>query len=201
MYIAELVSALVPWLRVRRTAILVAGLSLIGASPSRLDVLTETLKKSDDLRVRFRAVQELGELGSPRAVPALIEALRPTRPDPRDDWFVRRAAVISLTRLGARGPLTEALDDPSPLVRAGCLEALARSAGGEAVSHLARSLARDPDEQVRLRALALLAATRGGQEAATAALRSAAETDESERVRERATLALRLARAAPGGGK
>jgi HEAT repeat protein len=98
---------------------------------------------------RWSAAEGLGRLGDPRAVPALVGALR----DPHA--FVRWTAIQALGEIGA--PETVALllpllEEPDPLIRRSAVDALGRFDTPESREALRRAL-RDPDPTVRRNAI------------------------------------------------
>lgn len=135
--------------------------------------LIELLKSKYQLD-REKAADYLGEIGDPRAVPALIEALKDPAiswiaaeslgklGDPRavppliaalgsDEKWLRRNAATALGRIGdpaAAGPLTTLLSDGKDNVRQAAASALGMIGIKESVASL-QILAKDPDENVR----------------------------------------------------
>jgi HEAT repeat protein len=102
------------------------------------------LSEDSDPDIRWKAIVALGDIGDPRAAPALIDRLA----DP--DRFVRGRAVSALARLGSPClPLVlQALLDPDPRVRQGAAEVLGVVGDPAAVDYLLRALL-DPTESVR----------------------------------------------------
>jgi hypothetical protein len=104
-------------------------------SPASLEEAAATLSSARNEKVRVQAALVLGRLGDPRAVPALIRALRDRSP------LVRAVAAEVLGNLGAesaRTALEAATRDDSPYVRrhaAQALRQLDRGARSEARPH------------------------------------------------------------------
>ena len=96
-----------------------------------------------DPDVRWKAIVALGDIGDPRAAPAL-------RPSRRPRSVRAGRAVSALARLGSPClPLVlDALADPDPRVRQGAAEVLGLVGDPAAVDGLLRAL-RDPAESVR----------------------------------------------------
>jgi hypothetical protein len=93
----------------------------VEADPAEVDRWIERLK-DPNAGIAFSATMELGELGDPRAVPPLIDALKGHR-----DYFVRLGAATALgmlLALDAVPALIEALDDKEDLVRAAANQSL-----------------------------------------------------------------------------
>ena len=75
----------------------------------RLQYFLEMLS-SPEWNLRYRAAQELGRLGEPKALDLLIQALRD------EDWRVRQKAAWALGNIGdprAIQPLRRLMTDPS----------------------------------------------------------------------------------------
>jgi hypothetical protein len=90
-------------------------------SPASLEEASATLSGARNEKVRVQAALVLGRLGDPRAVPALIRALRDRSP------LVRAVAAEVLGHLGAesaRTALEAATRDESPYVRRHAAQAL-----------------------------------------------------------------------------
>jgi len=100
---------------VRTSAARVMGLSKDKAS---IDKLMELVQK-DQAKVRRQAATALGQIGDPRAVPALLNAVSSGK-----DRFVDHAITYSLITLKSTTPLMEALKSPSLSVRKSALIAL-----------------------------------------------------------------------------
>jgi HEAT repeat protein len=143
-------------------------------SPRSVDNLIRKLKDDTDNEVRWAAALALGQIGDPRAEPALKEALR----DP--DRYVRFGAVISLQMLcweppdntsrayalialqdwpavrklrsAAVQPLIDINKDPNPVTRIKIVDLLGEIGGPDAKKACERALL-DPDPGVRWRAV------------------------------------------------
>jgi len=89
------------------------------------------IAKSSDKRERILAMEELGNLRDPRAVPVLTQALQ------NDSWVVRETAVKALGNIKdylCVKPLIDALNDKDKFVREAALKGLRRT-----VASMARS--------------------------------------------------------------
>jgi HEAT repeat protein/cyclophilin family peptidyl-prolyl cis-trans isomerase len=98
----------------------------LGALKDRaaVPVLT-TLVTGMDHSVAIEAVRSLGRLGDPAAAPALMKLIRAPKPDTQ----LRLEAVSAIGATGGEGAYEALLDilaDPSPLIRAAALRALAQ---------------------------------------------------------------------------
>lgn len=104
------------------------------------------LLKSPSAKVRERAAVALGELGDPRAVPALIETLRDENAD------VREHAASALRELGDRQAvpaLLEALKDEDAVVREHVATALGKLGDKRAVQPLNQALQKEQNHVVQ----------------------------------------------------
>ncbi len=102
---------------------------------------------------RWGAAEGLGQLGDPRALPALVEALR----DPHA--FVRWAAAQAIGQIGeqrAVSLLLPLLQEKDPLVRRSAVDALAHF-NTEEVRRALRRMLHDPDPSVRRNAIDAIA--------------------------------------------
>lgn len=91
----------------------ITALANIG-DETAVPALAEVLKNDSDPLLRHEAAFSLGQMGIQPGIPHLIDA---TLHDPSD--IVRHEAAAALGSIGnqtAREALTQALDDPSPLV-------------------------------------------------------------------------------------
>ncbi len=146
-----------------------------------------TALQAEHWKTRWQAAQALGELGDPRAIEPLIEALEDT-----NQW-VRIVAAEALGQLRARQAveaLILCLDDPSIWVRRAAVVALGEIGDPRAVPPLVERLLHHPSTEwpVELRDVAARALGRLGPpalEALTAALE-----DEDKWVRQAAVRAL-----------
>lgn len=157
--------------------------------------------ESEQASQRWEAAEGLGELGDPRAIPALVQALRDPHAFVRwaaaqaigriggeeaislllpllqeSDALVRRSAADALGYLDApevRRSLRRALRDPDPTVRRNAIEAVARLDDREAVGILAAMLTSSDDLWVRYSAAEALGVV--GDHRAIAALIEAAQ--------------------------
>lgn len=170
---------------------------------------------SEDKRVRRKAAEELGRIGSQQAVVALIAALR----DPDQmvaaaaaislgelkdrravvalasalkdtSGEVRGSAALALGRIGDRSVVTVLLDllrDKEVFPRASAISALGRIGDRQAVAQISLALSQDSDPQVRTSAAEALGAIAdiSGRDALIAALK-----DQSNYVRTAAAAAL-----------
>ncbi len=121
----------------------------------RDDALTDLLGRlgSTQASQRWEAAEGLGELGDPRAIPALVQALR----DPHA--FVRWAAARAIGRIGgeeAVALLLPLLQEDDPLVRRSAADALGYLDTPDVRQALRRAL-RDPDPSVRRNAIEAVA--------------------------------------------
>ncbi len=132
---------------------LLLALHLVGEARERppeafrriLDRASRLLGRSDIPSALKRALAEaLGEIGDPRAIPALVGALKD------ENERVRRAAAVALGRIGAPAvpALIGALKDADREVRRAAAEALGRIGDREAVPALIGAL-KDADWEVR----------------------------------------------------
>jgi HEAT repeat protein len=99
------------------------------------------------LRLRQRAAEALGHLGQPRALDAMIEALKDV------DRMVRRAAAVGLGKLGnvrALDSLVLALRDKERDVRSEAALALGMLGKARAVEPLIKAWQKERDGEVRL---------------------------------------------------
>ncbi|HET7049826.1 MAG TPA: HEAT repeat domain-containing protein [Solirubrobacteraceae bacterium] len=165
-----------------------AGARVRDAGEDRLRTLgAGLLDRLDDRRpeVRVAAVQALGTIGSPEAVPALSGAFLERRVAPTST--VREA----LGRIGGESaPAFErGVESPDPIVRVSSCFGIAAIAAthGAAVYRLAEVLASDSDARVRAAAASALGIAGGGN--APAAL-VAATSDPEVQVRRAAVRAL-----------
>ena len=143
-------------------------------SPRSVDDLVRKLKDDHDDEVRWAAALALGQIGDPRAVPALEEALRD------EDRYVRYGAVKSLETLhwdpadgtghayalialqewpalrklrsAAVHPLIDICKDPNPVTRTKIVELLGEIGGPDARKACERALM-DRDPGVREKAV------------------------------------------------
>ncbi len=121
----------------------------------RDEALTDLLGRleSEQANRRWEAAEGLGELGDPRAIPALVRALR----DPHA--FVRWAAAQAIGRIGgeeAVALLLPLLQESDPLVRRSAADALGYL-DTPAVRQALRRALRDPDPTVRRNAIEAVA--------------------------------------------
>jgi len=112
--------------------------------------LLEILEEADDLEIEIAAIEALGELGSPQALPKLHVLLDSTRWELRaraatalaglgdpstiphmttllrdENWWVRRSSAAAIARIpGGVATLYEALDDEDPFAADAAAEAL-----------------------------------------------------------------------------
>jgi HEAT repeat protein len=128
------------------------SLGKIGGVPA-VKSLTAVLLKDKEAAVRAAAVRALGDIGDANAAIPLLRALED--PDP----YVRRAADDALGRLqpGQHESLREALNHPSPRVRAEAIERIGPSPS--ALELLIRAL-NDEDYSVRDSAVRVLSSNR-----------------------------------------
>lgn len=183
--------------------ILALGLLATGAVRAQdylaIERAEAVLLKSTEPRARRSAVKDLARLGSPKAIPLLVQTLRPQGRDPREDLFVRKTAAGALIALGepAATALLPLVRDPSAAVRLSCIEILTSLRAEGLAELLAVRLREEPDPGVRSACISALA-TLG---APAAAIEAAATEDGDPRVRERAAAVLRerkLAAERPG---
>lgn len=123
----------------------VAAARMVGLAKDReaLNRLMEMVRR-DEPPARRQAATALGQLGDPRAVPALLAAA--ANPG---DRFVEHAMIYALLSLRAPAPLIEAVTNPNPKVRKAALIALDQMDGARLRrEHLAGSL-NDPDPELR----------------------------------------------------
>ncbi|MGC8959912.1 MAG: HEAT repeat domain-containing protein [Chloroflexia bacterium] len=109
--------------------------------------------ESEQAGRRWEAAEGLGDLGDPRAVPALVRALR----DPHA--FVRWAAAQAIGRIGGEEAvvlLLPLLQERDPLVRRSAADALGYL-DAPAVRQALRRALRDPDPTVRRNAVEAVA--------------------------------------------
>ncbi|MBI3967987.1 MAG: HEAT repeat domain-containing protein [Chloroflexi bacterium] len=114
-------------------ATVLAQLASGEASPSAVVALARYDRRA---AVRAAALEALGEMGDPRAIPALVSALQ----DP--DWLVHTVACEELRRFGAAAvdQLVLALRHPTSGVRVAAAELLGAIGDPTAVSALVRAL-------------------------------------------------------------
>src|SRR5688572_4042747 len=106
----------VPMRRFVSVALLLAALTLSGATTKEIQKLEKALAGGRDVEARADAAWQLGQLGSTDSIPILIKAL-----ESDSSPAVRANAAASLWNLGeassaAAPALTKALDDPSGAV-------------------------------------------------------------------------------------
>src|SRR5688572_5152896 len=106
----------VPMRRFVSVALLLAALTLSGATTKEIQKLEKALAGGRDVEARADAAWQLGQLGSTDSIPILIKAL-----ESDSSPAVRANAAASLWNLGdassaAIPALTKALDDPSGAV-------------------------------------------------------------------------------------
>jgi HEAT repeat protein len=107
-------------------------------------------------RVRWYVADQLGKIGDPRAVDALIVALKDSH------WLVRLHAAKALGRIGnlrAIESLVNAISDESPFVRRRVAVALGKFDNDNVISSLATALS-DLDKSVRVGAIQGLSGVR-----------------------------------------
>lgn len=112
----------------------------------RLDELVEKLRDSSKEVVKASVVEAIGQLGDPRAVKPLIEALND------EEMLVRWNAIKGLARFGedAVAPLLRALDTADRFKRRNVVQALGELGGDESVDRLIRMLMFDESDQMVL---------------------------------------------------
>ncbi|MBI1952957.1 MAG: HEAT repeat domain-containing protein [Candidatus Omnitrophica bacterium] len=148
-----------------------------------LDRLEEALRLDPDDNVRWQAAIEMEALASPKAVPALIGALKDKKP------LVRIGAAEALNGIPdpkALDPLIAALRDRESPVRRAAAQALGKIGDRKAVRPLTRAL-RHHDFQTRRKAVEAL---RGLKDPACGPALVRTFTDWDPKIRDTATLAL-----------
>lgn len=130
---------------------LAASATAAPAPAAELDKAIETVKTATDPQVRNTAVQKLGELKDPKAIPVLIEALAPKAADMEKDWFVAKNAVNALVAIGKPSlePLMVVTKHENAVVRKRAIEAVARLKPADVVGFLSKHVKGDPDPRVR----------------------------------------------------
>jgi HEAT repeat protein len=156
----------------RRRAALSLGVPGKAAAIPSLQALTA----DPEWAVREAAVEALGRIGDPSAIPSIIEAVRQAEAirdaGPRDT--LKAAAVAALARIGPPGvaALVETLSDKHAGLRETAIAALGGIGGPDAVAALSRTV-RDDRSSVRQAGVAALARAAGA--AAVPALHEALE--------------------------
>jgi len=141
------------------------------------------LLKDEQVEVRILAAENLGNIPSDRALPALVEALG----DPHAN--VRGNALSSLAKIGSREaarPMMKLLDDPEDWVRTTAMLSLAELGMQEAADRIIEEL-NHPAEWVRIKCLEALGML--GTEKALPAIMKQLK-DEKPNVRRAAVVAL-----------
>ena len=141
------------------------------------------LLKDEQAEVRILAAENLGKIPSPRATPALVEALG----DPLDN--VRGNALNALAKIGSRdaaAPMMRLLDDSDDWVRTTAIRSLAELGVEEAADRIIEELSH-PAEWVQIRCLEALG-TLGTEKALPAIMKQL--KDEKPNVRRAAVVAL-----------
>lgn len=112
----------------------------------RLEELVEKLRDSSKEVVKASIVEAIGQIGDPRAVKPLIEALNDA------EMLVRWNAIKGLARFGedAVAPLLRALDTADRFKRRNVVQALGELGGDESVDRLIRMLMFDESDQMVL---------------------------------------------------
>jgi HEAT repeat protein len=115
--------------------------------PSVEPLITLLAEENVNPLAREEAVEVLGELKDPRAIPPLLHSLEST------DRWEQRNAVEALCQIGvdAVGQLFVAAKDNNPVLRRNAVEVLGKLRATSAMSVLSESLA-DPDSTVRTQA-------------------------------------------------
>ncbi len=116
-----------------------------------MDLLAKLLDDSE-LRIRCEAAQALGRIGSPRIIPALIEALS----GPADlRHYARRAIAAIIGKhdgIAARDLANAAANSPRPEIRSELADVLGRLKGQEVIDTLIKLL-KDPEWRVQWKVL------------------------------------------------
>ncbi len=110
--------------------------------------MIETLRNDQDLKIRYFAVEALGEIGDSSAVPALIEDLE------KDD-MLSSGAAFALGKIGDRSAvpaLIKALKSKDPLTRVRAVNALGTIEDTSAVPDLTRVIVEDKNPDVKIAA-------------------------------------------------
>ncbi len=155
----------------------------------KLKALIGQLKAAKTPKERKAAVDQIGALRDPAAIPTLLDALKPMSSDSNQDWFVGVSAATALSKIGkpAIEPLKQHLQDPNMKVRNRVVTALSLIRPPDIEQILTSRLKNDPAPQVRITCLRKL--RKLGLKSALPALREAAKSDKDEAVRERAARA------------
>lgn len=151
--------------------------------PSVEPLITLLAEENVNPLAREEAVEVLGELKDPRAIPPLLHSLEST------DRWEQRNAVEALCRVGvdAVEQLLVAAKDANPVLRRNAVEVLGKLRTASAISVLSESLA-DPDSIVRTQAAWALGEL--GDKSVMDSLAKLAINDPEEDVREAAEEAI-----------
>jgi putative membrane-bound dehydrogenase-like protein len=107
-----------------------------------------TMTGAGDLATRRQAATALGQLGSPKAIPALLAATANT-----EDRFVRHALIYSLITLNQPQPVISALSHSSPLVREAALVALDQMRASTLQANQLTAFLKSPNKNLQRTAL------------------------------------------------
>lgn len=164
-----------------------AAVAFGGAAVEPLGLMARS--SSEPAGLRLLAVEMLGRIPEPSAVPYLMECLSTSMPED-----IRLAALAALGAHPVGAPRASwlffdlARADAQPGVRARATDLLGRTGGRDAVSPLSRAVRSDPSPTVRVAAATSLGALQ--DEDAIPALRDAASLDRDPAVRAAAVEAL-----------
>ena len=106
---------------------------------------------------RLKAAEALGRIGSPTAVPALLESLR----QGVTDRFLEHALIFALIRIDDRSSTLAALTDPNPNVRRAGLIALDQMPSGKLTRDLVVPLLNTDDPQLQKTAMEVISRREG----------------------------------------
>jgi len=127
-------------------AVRIAAASTLGAyrdSGAVRPLAAIALADAEHPIARDKAIHALGQIGDPKALPALKTLLQPAKDDPQG-WGLQSAVAIARLRTPEAQPLLiEALRSPDPWTRSGAIKGLAICGGPGAVDAL-RQLAERP---------------------------------------------------------
>jgi putative membrane-bound dehydrogenase-like protein len=133
-----------PNFHVRIAAATAAGMARDRAAVERLMAMV----KQDQPAARRQAAAALGQIGDPRAVPALLSAAARA-----DDRFLDHSITYALIELKTPGAVLDALHNPAPRVRKSALIALDQMDGSPLTAEQLTPLLSHQDKELRTAAL------------------------------------------------
>lgn len=179
------------WFPLVSVLLVVPSVATGATAPQGFDALASVVKTSKVPKDRLKAVQELGKLQDPRAIPVLIDAFHAMNPaSPEDDWFVRRAASRALAQKGAAAvePVKAVLADKDPIARTKAIATLGMMKAPGIQEILEKYVKADPEPQVRMECVFQMRDL--GDKRSIPILKAVVKDDKDADVRDRATKAL-----------